>query len=220
MVPTFHHMAHGPCIHEYFQWPKYEHRLHRQVRAPLWFSLTLHLNKSICNLAGIITEGGVQPNLVPDHTELKFWLRAPSHQDLVHIQQKCQACFIAAAKVNIKGYIINWLGFVQNQRQFLESRPHNRESTQLIYQLEGGTHEPTPMKVLNVKNIREWTFVRASFKCVPFVKVNFSMALIFRKPKYLATWNCSSLVELPFEYTDSVNCSLQVILVWGRYGAK
>ncbi len=44
--------------------------------------------------------------------------------------------------------------------------------------LEGGTHEPTPTKVLNVKNIREWTFVRASFKCRLFVKVNFSMAHI------------------------------------------
>ncbi len=44
MVPTFH----GPCIHEYFQWPEYEHRLCRQVGTPLWFSPTLPLKWSKC----------------------------------------------------------------------------------------------------------------------------------------------------------------------------
>ena len=37
----------GPFIikstHDYFQWPKYEHRLRQQVGTPLWFSLTLSL---------------------------------------------------------------------------------------------------------------------------------------------------------------------------------
>ena len=37
------HMAHGPCIHEYFQWPEHEHRLHRQVGGLVWFSPTLPL---------------------------------------------------------------------------------------------------------------------------------------------------------------------------------
>ena len=44
----------------------------------------------------------MQPNLIPDYSELKLWLRAPTHMDLVHIQQKCQACIVAAAKVHIE----------------------------------------------------------------------------------------------------------------------
>ncbi len=32
-------MAHRPCIHEYFWWPEYEHRLGRQVEVSPWFSL-------------------------------------------------------------------------------------------------------------------------------------------------------------------------------------
>ncbi len=40
---SWNHMAHGPCIHEYFWWPEYEYRLGRQVGAPLWFTKTLPL---------------------------------------------------------------------------------------------------------------------------------------------------------------------------------
>ncbi|CAD5110943.1 DgyrCDS299 [Dimorphilus gyrociliatus] len=47
---------------------------------------------------GIITNGGAMPNIVPAITEMKFWLRAPSHTDLIFLQQKCAACFVAAAK--------------------------------------------------------------------------------------------------------------------------
>lgn len=66
---------------------------------------------SVCYLTGIITNGGVQPNLVPDYSELKFWLRAPSHMDLVHMQQKCQACIVAAAKVRPRPdlHCVPWL---------------------------------------------------------------------------------------------------------------
>ncbi len=60
---------------------------------------------TITSLSGIIKEGGVQPNVIPDSSELKFWLRAPDHTDLHHIKQKSTACFVAAAKVNTKCYI-------------------------------------------------------------------------------------------------------------------
>ncbi len=40
------HMAHGPCIYEYFQWPDYGYRLRRQVEAPLWFSGRVTLKSS------------------------------------------------------------------------------------------------------------------------------------------------------------------------------
>merc|ERR1712038_1461241 len=47
---------------------------------------------------GIITKGGSQPNVIPDEAEMMFWLRAPDQTDLVLIEQKCTACFVAASK--------------------------------------------------------------------------------------------------------------------------
>ncbi len=43
-MESWNYMAHGPCIHEYFWWPEYEHRLGRQVSVPSWFSQTPPLN--------------------------------------------------------------------------------------------------------------------------------------------------------------------------------
>ena len=51
-------------------------------------------------ITGIITKAGEQPNVIPSSTEMKFWLRAPNATDMVIIQQKCAACFVAAAKVS------------------------------------------------------------------------------------------------------------------------
>ncbi|XP_053345392.1 xaa-Arg dipeptidase-like isoform X1 [Clarias gariepinus] len=46
---------------------------------------------------GIIKNGGVKPNIIPDYTELEYYLRTPSHQDLPKIKAKAEACFQAAA---------------------------------------------------------------------------------------------------------------------------
>ncbi|XP_060763310.1 peptidase M20 domain-containing protein 2-like [Neoarius graeffei] len=46
---------------------------------------------------GIIRHGGVKPNIIPDYTELQYYLRTPSHRDLPNIQAKAEACFQAAA---------------------------------------------------------------------------------------------------------------------------
>ena len=53
----------------------------------------------LCFVSGIITEGGLQPNVVPHKASLHYWLRAPDHVELVLLQQRCTACVIAAAKV-------------------------------------------------------------------------------------------------------------------------
>ncbi|KAG7331298.1 hypothetical protein KOW79_005267 [Hemibagrus wyckioides] len=45
----------------------------------------------------IIRHGGVKPNIIPDYSELEYYLRTPSHQDLPIIQAKAEACFQAAA---------------------------------------------------------------------------------------------------------------------------
>ncbi|XP_048106328.1 xaa-Arg dipeptidase-like isoform X3 [Alosa alosa] len=46
---------------------------------------------------GIIRHGGVKPNIIPDFTELEYYLRTPSRKDLQTIRAKAEMCFKAAA---------------------------------------------------------------------------------------------------------------------------
>ncbi|XP_076872486.1 xaa-Arg dipeptidase-like [Brachyhypopomus gauderio] len=46
---------------------------------------------------GIISHGGVKPNIIPDYSELQYYLRTPTHRDLTSIATKAEACFRAAA---------------------------------------------------------------------------------------------------------------------------
>ena len=46
---------------------------------------------------GIITEGGVKPNIIPDRTQLQYYLRAPTVEELDLLRQKVTSCFEAAA---------------------------------------------------------------------------------------------------------------------------
>lgn len=46
---------------------------------------------------GIITEGGVKPNIIPDRTQLQYFLRAPNVEELDLLRQKVTSCFEAAA---------------------------------------------------------------------------------------------------------------------------
>ncbi|XP_020496373.1 peptidase M20 domain-containing protein 2 [Labrus bergylta] len=48
-------------------------------------------------LHGIIKHGGVKPNIIPDFTELQFYLRTPFAKDLCVLKGKAEACFRAAA---------------------------------------------------------------------------------------------------------------------------
>lgn len=50
-----------------------------------------------CLCAGIIRHGGVKPNIIPDFTELEYYLRTPSRKDLATIRAKAEMCFRAAA---------------------------------------------------------------------------------------------------------------------------
>ncbi|KAI5608476.1 hypothetical protein C0J50_6615 [Silurus asotus] len=61
---------------------------------------------------GIIRNGGVKPNIIPDYSELEFYLRTPSHRDLPNIKAKAEACFQAAALAT--GCKVELL-FVRNQ---------------------------------------------------------------------------------------------------------
>ena len=47
---------------------------------------------------GVITNGGTKPNIIPEKTELEYWVRAPTAIELVTLKKKVVACFEAAAK--------------------------------------------------------------------------------------------------------------------------
>jgi metal-dependent amidase/aminoacylase/carboxypeptidase family protein len=47
---------------------------------------------------GVILEGGVKPNIIPDKTYLEFYLRAPTDEEITVLKQKLIGCFEGAAK--------------------------------------------------------------------------------------------------------------------------
>ena len=46
---------------------------------------------------GIITEGGVKPNIIPDRAQLEYYIRAPTDEELAVLKKKVINCFEAAA---------------------------------------------------------------------------------------------------------------------------
>ena len=60
-----------------------------------WFSSPCSL--IVCSPPGIIKHGGVKPNIIPDYTELEFYLRTPLFKDLDVLKAKAEACFRSAA---------------------------------------------------------------------------------------------------------------------------
>lgn len=46
---------------------------------------------------GIISEGGVKPNIIPDRAQLRFCVRAPNDEELSKFAKKVTNCFKSAA---------------------------------------------------------------------------------------------------------------------------
>ena len=46
---------------------------------------------------GIITNGGVKPNIIPESTSMEFYIRAPTIKEVQEVRKKVVACFEAAA---------------------------------------------------------------------------------------------------------------------------
>ncbi|PFX18104.1 Peptidase M20 domain-containing protein 2 [Stylophora pistillata] len=46
---------------------------------------------------GIITEGGVKPNIIPDRAQIQYYIRAPTDEELDVLKEKIINCFEAAA---------------------------------------------------------------------------------------------------------------------------
>ncbi|XP_072545309.1 peptidase M20 domain-containing protein 2-like [Salminus brasiliensis] len=53
--------------------------------------------KPDCRLHGIITHGGTKPNIIPDYTEMWYYIRTPLLKDLSDLRAKVEACFNSAA---------------------------------------------------------------------------------------------------------------------------
>lgn len=53
--------------------------------------------KPTCKVHGIITKGGDAPNIIPGNTELQFYFRAASTNELMNLQKRLEACFNSAA---------------------------------------------------------------------------------------------------------------------------
>ncbi|XP_043922961.1 peptidase M20 domain-containing protein 2-like [Protopterus annectens] len=53
--------------------------------------------KPDCRLHGIIKHGGAVPNVIPDYSELYFYLRTSAHNQLHDLREKAGQCFRAAA---------------------------------------------------------------------------------------------------------------------------
>lgn len=47
--------------------------------------------------AGIIKHGGVKPNIIPDYSQLEYYLRTPSRFELPVLKAKAERCFRSAA---------------------------------------------------------------------------------------------------------------------------
>ncbi|TSL47589.1 Peptidase M20 domain-containing protein 2 [Bagarius yarrelli] len=91
---------------------------------------------------GIIRHGGVKPNIIPDYSELEYYLRTPSYRDLPSIKAKVEACFQAAALAT--GCTVELL-FARNQ--FYEIvRNHTLED---LYEKNG---KSLGMNFITVKN--------------------------------------------------------------------
>ncbi|XP_077536517.1 peptidase M20 domain-containing protein 2-like [Haemaphysalis longicornis] len=54
--------------------------------------------KPTIRIHGVISEGGKYPNIIPEETEMRFFVRSPSTEDLLQILGKVEACFRGAAE--------------------------------------------------------------------------------------------------------------------------
>ncbi|XP_068722624.1 xaa-Arg dipeptidase-like [Montipora capricornis] len=68
---------------------------------------------------GIISEGGVKPNIIPDRSQLIYYLRTPTVEDLKVLKEKVASCFEAAGtatgcEVSVEWNPVSYLDLVSN----------------------------------------------------------------------------------------------------------
>ncbi|KAK3701459.1 hypothetical protein QZH41_014542, partial [Actinostola sp. cb2023] len=58
---------------------------------------------------GVIHEGGVKPNIIPDRSRMEYYLRTPNNKDMEVLVAKVTACFEAAAKATGCTHEVEWI---------------------------------------------------------------------------------------------------------------
>lgn len=53
--------------------------------------------QNIVSRVGVIRHGGLKPNIIPDYTELEYYLRTPTRAELSVLKEKAERCFRSAA---------------------------------------------------------------------------------------------------------------------------
>ena len=53
--------------------------------------------KTTCRIHGVITDGGEKPNIIPQRSELLFYVRAEQDDDMFDLKEKVIACAKSAA---------------------------------------------------------------------------------------------------------------------------
>ena len=54
--------------------------------------------KTTIRIGAIISNGGTKPNIIPEKSEMLYYIRAPTRQEVIELRTKVTACFEAAAK--------------------------------------------------------------------------------------------------------------------------
>lgn len=77
------------------------------------YSAIAQLRQHIRNterIHGIITDGGMAPNIVPERAACRFFIRAADMQDLVELKKRVLACFEAGAMATGCRLELKWMG--------------------------------------------------------------------------------------------------------------
>ena len=94
VIVTFRgHAAHAAA----FPWEGIN-ALDAAVMAYTSVSMLRQQMKPTWRVHGIVSEGGVKPNIIPDRSQLVYSLRAPSVKELNDLKEKVANCFEGAAK--------------------------------------------------------------------------------------------------------------------------
>ncbi|KAH9375236.1 hypothetical protein HPB48_002822 [Haemaphysalis longicornis] len=94
----------GPCIAlmcEYDALPDIGHGCGHNLIAEASIGAALAVKEAMTkykNVRGVITEGGKYPNIIPEATEMRFFVRSPSTEELIEALGKVEACFRGAAE--------------------------------------------------------------------------------------------------------------------------
>ena len=97
------HAAHAAA----FPWEG-RNALDAAVMAYSSISMLRQQMKPTWRVHGVISDGGVKPNIIPEQSKLEFWVRTVKNKECAVLKSKVHACFEAAAKATGCSVDIKW----------------------------------------------------------------------------------------------------------------